>query len=116
MGCMWQADPRGSSSAASRSIRNKCFLVASGKMHLQGGEQAIMLDLYIVGFATNLGSEHAVVVDIGGHPYRLHHASDGIGLTPRFREPKLVQRRRDVGREPQKRLGNAVLLGADDRE
>jgi hypothetical protein len=74
-----------------------------------------MLDLYVVGFATNLGSEQAVVVDVGGHPYRLHHAGDRIGPTPRFREPKIVKPRPVVVREPQKPLGHGVLLGADDR-
>jgi hypothetical protein len=75
-----------------------------------------MLDLDIVGFATDLGSEYAVVVDVGGHPYRLHHdAGDGIGPAPRFREPKLVEWRRRARRELQKRFGQAVLLGADDR-
>jgi hypothetical protein len=78
--------------------------------------QTVMLDLYLVGFATNLGSENAVVVDVGGRPYHLHHdASDGIGSAPRFREPKFVERRRLACREPQKRFGQAVLLGADDR-
>ena len=75
-----------------------------------------MLDHYIVGFATNLGSEYAVVVDIGSHPYRLDHAGDTIGPTPLFREPKLVKRRPAASREPQKRLGHGVVLGADDRE
>jgi hypothetical protein len=82
----------------------------------RNGEQAGMVDLYVVSFATDLGSEYAVVVDTGGHPYRLHYAGDTIGLTPLFREPKLVKRRRVEGRIPQKRLGHAVLLGADNRE
>jgi hypothetical protein len=74
-----------------------------------------MLDLYVVGFATDLGSEYAVVVDVGRHPYRLREPGGGVAFAPRFREPKLVERRWIARCEPQESLAHAVLLSPDDR-